>query len=307
MKLSPWLAPLALLTAAGLVLANDYDESTDGDISDDHLVPDTHLLEVGSNVVEASQQGNSLGRDIDYLTVVVPTGMELSQLVLDDYVADIGDLAFLGVQAGDFFTVPHNMVKESDLLGGLVYGEFDIGDDILPAIGMLSGATGFTPPLPAGSYTFWLNQTGGLSTTTLDFIVTGDSVGTNYCTGNVNSTGAGAILLGFGSDVVLDNEFTIVAQNLPIGTPGLAFFGPNQVSLPFGEGLRCVGGGITRMPPVGFGSSTGQMTRTVDLTASPAAGVITSGTTHNFQYWYRDPMGGPVGFNLTNGLSVTWN
>lgn len=302
------LCTLALFTiAAPLAFANDYDEGTSGDLSDDRLAPDTMALEFGSNVVTSTQQGDSLGRDIDYLHVIVPAGMELTNLNVDGYIGDPGDLAFLGVQAGTTFTVDAENAKASDLLGGVVYGDFDIGFDILPGIGSLGGAIGFTPPLPAGSYTWWFNQTGGLTGSTLDFVVGGTTMGTNYCTGNVNSTGSGATVAAFGSNTVLDNEFTLVASNVPVGTPGLFFFGPNQVSLPFGEGLRCVGGSIQRIQPPQFGSASGQVTRTVDLTASPAAGTIVPSSTFNFQYWYRDPSGGPNGFNLSNGVSISWN
>jgi hypothetical protein len=27
--------------------------------------------------------------------------------------------------------------------------------------------------------------------------------------------------------------------------------------------------------------------------------------TWNFQFWYRDPLGGPAGFNFSDGLEVT--
>ena len=30
------------------------------------------------------------------------------------------------------------------------------------------------------------------------------------------------------------------------------------------------------------------------------------GSNWNFQFWYRDPNGGPVGYNLTDALSITF-
>ena len=290
----------------GLALANDYNESTDGDLPDDNLAPLGLTLELGSNLITSSQQGNAFGRDIDYFTIEIPVGMQLSQLFVDSYTAKAGNLGFFGIQAGTPFTTDASSTKASDLLGGLVSGSFDVGFDVLPAAGSLGGATGFTPPLAAGSYSFWMNQTGDPSTVALDFILTGNGIGSAYCTSNVNTTGNASTISAFGSTTVADNELTLVAHDVPVGTPGLFFFGPNQISLPFGEGLRCVGGTIQRLQPPQFGSSTGQVTRTVDLTAGPAAGVIVPSATTNFQYWYRDPAGGPSGFNTSNGVSVSW-
>ena len=64
-----------------------------------------------------------------------------------------------------------NLPIIGDLLGGIVYGEGDVGNDILQQIGALGGAIGFSGPLASGDYTFWLNQTGPVSTATLDLIL----------------------------------------------------------------------------------------------------------------------------------------
>ena len=34
-------------------------------------------------------------------------------------------------------------------------------------------------------------------------------------------------------------------------------------------------------------------------------GIGTPLSTWNFQFWYRDPLGGPAGFNFSAGLEVT--
>ena len=46
------------------------------------------------------------------------------------------------------------------------------GTDILDDIGALPGATGFTGPLGAGTYTLWLNQTGNVTSTASFTLVT---------------------------------------------------------------------------------------------------------------------------------------
>ena len=55
------------------------------------------------------------------------------------------------------------------------------------------------------------------------------SVGTSYCIASVNSTGQGAEIRATGSDVIADNDFTLIAESLPPSTPGLFYFGPNQL------------------------------------------------------------------------------
>ncbi|MEM9884510.1 MAG: T9SS type A sorting domain-containing protein [Bacteroidota bacterium] len=154
-----------------------YDETTDGDISDDRFAPTAISVAEGSNTISGCVQGNSQpgGRDIDYFTFEVPAGSELTAINLDNYDADPGNLAFIGIQAGTTFTEPPSGTNVANLLGGLTYGESDESTDILPAMGNLSGAMGFTPPLPAGNYTIWMNQTGPPSCYTLDLVIANTS------------------------------------------------------------------------------------------------------------------------------------
>ncbi len=148
-----------------------HDERFDGDLSDDRLNPTPFVLGLGDNTIRATQQGDALGRDLDYATITIPAGRALTALVVDEFVADPGNLAFLGIQAGTTFSVDAGSATAGDLLGGVVYGEGDVDADVLPAAGALAGAIGFTPPLAAGDYTVWWNQTGPPSTAALAFVV----------------------------------------------------------------------------------------------------------------------------------------
>ena len=127
---------------------------------------------------------------------------------------------------------------------------------------------------------------------------------TNYCVASPHSAsggGQGALVNITGSQIVADNNITLEVNNAPGDRFGLFFFGPTQVQVTFGDGFRCVGGATRRLPLVqtdvfGFASST------PDLTNLPT---ITAGSTQNFQFWFRDPMGpGGTGFNTSNGISV---
>jgi hypothetical protein len=129
-------------------------------------------------------------------------------------------------------------------------------------------------------------------------------IGTRYCAGASNSAGAGALLYAQGSTDVSLNQLSLSAEGVPPGMAGLFYFGTNSTQVPFGEGFRCVSGRITRLHPTSFADGSGFATRTLDLAAAPAAGVIVPGAQLSFQYWYRDPMGGGAGFNLTDAIRI---
>jgi hypothetical protein len=70
-----------------------------------------------------------------------------------------------------------------------------------------------------------------------------------------------------------------------------------------------VGSPIYRLAPPQASDGQGSAQKALDLTQPPLGsgnGMVTTGSTANFQYWYRDPQGGGSGFNLSNGLSVTF-
>ncbi len=126
----------------------------------------------------------------------------------------------------------------------------------------------------------------------------------NYCTTSPNSVGPGALIGYSGSSSVTSNDFVLTATGCPPDQFALFYYGPNQISVPFGEGVRCAGGGIYRLGVVKM-SASGDGSKPIDITSPPQpSGQITVGSRWNFQCWYRDPSGGPSGFNFSDGLSV---
>lgn len=125
-----------------------------------------------------------------------------------------------------------------------------------------------------------------------------------YCVTSPNSAGAGAQIGSSGSLSIAANSFTVTVTNAIAGDQGLFFFGSVQTQVPFGNGVRCVTGVLTRLDPPQLAGPGGSSSRAVDFTAAGSA--IVAGSTWNFQYWYRDPAAGGAGFNLSNGLSVTF-
>jgi hypothetical protein len=89
----------------------------------------------------------------------------LSSLNLNSYNSTNG-IAFLGMQAGTAFTVSAGAAQPSDLKGYVHFGTDvgNIGTNVLDDMGIAPGAQGFTPPLPAGPYTLWIQNASGVAT-----------------------------------------------------------------------------------------------------------------------------------------------
>ena len=152
---------------------------------------------------------------------------------------------------------------------------------------------------------------------------------TNFCFGNstvapcpCGNTGGGASgcanslfaqgasLRGSGNASVSSDSFVLLGTQMP-NAACLYFQGTAPVNggfgLAFGDGLRCAGGSIRRLGTKtnsGWGS---QYPSAGDAPISAAGLVPAAGGTRTYQAWYRNPSG-PCGsgFNLTNGVSVTW-
>jgi hypothetical protein len=160
-------ATFTLLVLIGLAYgsvarADNYDESMDGDLSGNRLAPTAIVLDPGANAITAT----SVAGDLEYYTVNVPSGYNLSAVTLVSYVS-ADNLAFVAIQSGTTFTEPPTGTNVAQLLGytHLGPGNGTVGTDILDDMGAGAGAIGFAGPLGAGNYTLWSQQTGASSTT----------------------------------------------------------------------------------------------------------------------------------------------
>jgi hypothetical protein len=131
-------------------------------------------------------------------------------------------------------------------------------------------------------------------------------LGIPYCPAQPNSTGAGARLRGDGSLSVSDDDFALLVDLAPAAKSGLFLLGANAASTPFGDGTLCVAGHIQRVPPLATTDTMGRLQARLSLQAWPLSNVAIPGATTRFQFWFRDPTGGPAGINLSNGLTVGW-
>lgn len=132
------------------------------------------------------------------------------------------------------------------------------------------------------------------------------------CGGCSNSTGGGAYLVGTGSLSAASDDLVLICPGVPPHQFGIFYMGGSQATVPFGDGLRCVGPGGTgffRFPVQSSGSSgeiaLGPGIVWLSHTFQNTAGAIDAGETWFFQAWFRDPAG-PCGsaFNLSNGIMI---
>ena len=134
----------------------------------------------------------------------------------------------------------------------------------------------------------------------------------SYCSTSPNSVGSGALISWFGTPSPEADDFHLLMTDAPSNQFMVFYYGAGQVSLPFGDGLRCVGaGGVgTFRFPVQQIDSIGSVSMKVDFSQPPAggdpqsAGAWRAGDTWHCQGWYRDPAAGGSGFNLSDALQV---
>lgn len=161
------LRPAFLLATAALAAPADaradllaFDEARDGDASNDRFDPTLVGLSGGLNAIRGfSGQSPTVDvHDLDYITITVPDGFQLSRFMLQN--ADVGGaFSFVGLQAGPIVTIPADWTSlETPLLGWSHFGSADVGQDLLPFMAVSPGSVGFGGPLPSGTYALWIME-----------------------------------------------------------------------------------------------------------------------------------------------------
>jgi hypothetical protein len=174
-----------------------------------------------------------------------------------------------------------NGMFPSDLSGSFDEAVFDIDNDgdMDIVIGRCSG-------------TFvWLNQE---SSCTL----------TKYGTPVANSTGLPALIDFSGTTSLAHNDWVLKAKQCPHNKTCLFIYGTTQIApVPFGNGVREIGGTIKRMS-VTTTDASGNVAFPVDWTQAPQNSLV-PGDTRYWMLWFRDPAGGPAGYNGSSALAAT--
>ncbi|MBL8858807.1 MAG: hypothetical protein JNL28_09900 [Planctomycetes bacterium] len=133
----------------------------------------------------------------------------------------------------------------------------------------------------------------------------------NGCANSSFASGARLIARGFPGVTNATDSLVLTAVNIP--GPGLFFQGTGQFGggngIPFGDGLLCAGGTITRMgvvfPSGNAASYPGGLTpNPIHVAGAP----IALGDVRHYQCWYRDAavFCSAATYNLTQGLTITW-
>ena len=152
-----------------------WDESVSGDLTNNQAAPITFTLSSGTNAIIGSLRTSSAADNQDWIALTVPVGLQLSAVVLAAYTSTDAQ-GFTGVQSGTNFVGSVN--SPASYLGYAHFGTGpqNVGLDILPMMGdtnLAAGAQGFLPPLPSGTYTFLIQQTGTSQTGyQFDYVVT---------------------------------------------------------------------------------------------------------------------------------------
>jgi len=170
--------PILFASCLHLQGATVFDEFSDGDLSSAFNAPTPISLTSGNNTIFADVGNNgetgavngsgvSVMRDADFFTVVIAAGQQLNSIIVNDYssTGPAGSVSFIGYTTGSVFSgqsfadLTGNTLFNADLLPDLTQRNLLSDADPADSAARPSLAGG---PLSAGSYTFWIQETGNL-------------------------------------------------------------------------------------------------------------------------------------------------
>ncbi len=159
------LAAALALCAAPLAQAETvWDENVNPDLSSDGLLPTVITLFPGSNDLHGMTGNSGSGVDRDYFSFTLAPGMTLTSLILLPDTNVSGGVSFIAIQPGPQVTVTPEGGGAEALLAFSHYANDQIGQNLLLLLGLPGG-------LPSGTYSFWVQETGGPATYGLDLQV----------------------------------------------------------------------------------------------------------------------------------------
>lgn len=149
--------------------------------------------------------------------------------------------------------------------------------------------------------------TSSVGTITLE-VYDGDpcDLATRYCVAAPNSVGPGALIGHEGSLSVAANDLVLTVSGCPPNQFGLFFYGKGQVQNQLADGFMCVGSNHVRFGALQL-DGAGAAEQPIDYPNPPQpSGLITAGSTWDFQFWYRDPPFGSFGSNFSDAIEATF-
>ncbi len=158
MKLTAFATLLTL--AAGSAHALTYDDFA-ADLSDDPGTPTVLVLGIGTHSISGSVTTPSDTRD--YLSFEIGAGEELTDIILQSYMDDMGNdgnRGYHALSAGGTSAIPGGATV-NDFLAGAHLDPLPAGSSLLNQLmtSPLNG-TGLSGPVGAGTYTYLIQQTG---------------------------------------------------------------------------------------------------------------------------------------------------
>lgn len=144
--------------------------------------------------------------------------------------------------------------------------------------------------------------------TDLDWSASGTPACTiaSYCSSTPNTFSSGGQCSAAGSSSLGLGAFALTANGVPPGHAGRFYMSRTQSFLPFGDGNLCLGAPVRRLP-VTYAGPQGNAAYAVNFEdPTQPTSLIRAGDTWNFQFIFRDPIGGPLTFNTTDAVSVTF-
>lgn len=150
--------------------ATVWDETAPGygDLANEGAAPTLVTMIAGSNVVKGHTGNSGDGVDRDYFKFTVPPGAKLTSIMLLGNTSVSGGVSFIGIQSGPQVTVTPSGGGVENLIALGHYGNDQIGTDLLPAIKI-----GMPVELSSGTYSVWVQDTGGPASYGFDFLITG--------------------------------------------------------------------------------------------------------------------------------------
>jgi hypothetical protein len=131
-----------------------WNEALNGDFSNNRLSPTVLAFTAGQNDIVGTTGDTGGGVDRDYFSFTIGSGMTLVGMTLLDNTSVAGGGSFLAMQAGPQVTT----TETGGNIGALLtYGHYDIA---LVGTNLIDYWLGLAA-LPAGTYSVWVQETGG--------------------------------------------------------------------------------------------------------------------------------------------------
>ncbi|MBM4113467.1 MAG: hypothetical protein FJ253_08895 [Phycisphaerae bacterium] len=197
---APMLVAMTIASTAGAQVL--WNEGVSGDASGNPSAPsNAGVVVAGSNLFMGSVTNSGGADQRDYITFVVPAGVEITQLILNTLSPN--NLVWTHFDDGPTSVIPGAGTAASLLAGAHIEAATPDGTDLFPnyqagSPDLLAGP-GFSGPIAPGTYTFLMQQASPVLTTySLNFVASSICVGDFNRDGEVDGDDLGTLLGSWG-------------------------------------------------------------------------------------------------------------